>query len=611
MKALRAIAATVLAMTMGPAEAAPPAELDYQGKVLVNDLPFTGSGYFKFAIANAAGTTNFWAQDGTGAGEPVAHMTNQVFNGVFSTLLGAAPMTALPPSLFALDTSLYLRVWFGSTNTSFAEMLPAQRVASAPYALNAELLDGYHATGLVAAATNAVTLSGDVSGKVGNVQLQPNSVGSAEIAGNAVGSAAIAPNAVGSSEIADDTIMDADVNTGAGIKGSKIQQGSTTNLGVLQLATGSTGTQAIAAGHPYLRAFGVVNTMTAAAPAGVLTVAGSGGIYVSNQPPSTLLIGVSLPSLDNVIWVATNGTAAGPGSMDRPYDTPQNGYNAAVARYPSQPACVVIAAGTYTGTLAMGAGNVHVAGLERAEIGSLTVGSAQSAFMASKVRVQNLVVLGRAWFPFTTASGVKFYNVKMMGGLWINGSDVEIQNCFITQGADAQFGALRIGDGGATVNTVSLHHCSIYIESATLPALKVEPNVHHLEVLWSEIANTGDGPAIVDGEPGPIVPVHLYAHNWIRGPSPAAGITALNDWAVQQGPTIGFFNNTVLGNVGFANGGAPHAQFYGNNMVFGRINWPGAGAFGWLQAGAGAGADAANNTEHQLEFPALPDSYRD
>ena len=50
--------------------AVPPAELDYQGKVLVNDLPFSGQGYFKFAIANEDGSANLWANDGTSVGEP-------------------------------------------------------------------------------------------------------------------------------------------------------------------------------------------------------------------------------------------------------------------------------------------------------------------------------------------------------------------------------------------------------------------------------------------------------------------------------------------------------------------------------------------------------------
>lgn len=644
MKALVRVSATLLAITLCTAGAAPPAEVDYQGKVLVNDLPFTGSAYFKFAISDAEGLTNYWAQDGSANGEPAAHMTNEVFNGVFSTVLGATPMSSLNPAIFSLNTSLYLRVWFSTTTGGFAEMLPAQRLVSVPYALNAELLDGYHATGIVSAATNAVTLSGDVSGPVGNVQLQPNVVGTAELSNNSVNSvkivdgtigsidiadgtvasvdiaadtiqaADIAADAVGSSELLDGGILDVDVGASAAIQGSKLQPGSLTNAGALRLATGSTGTQAIATGHPYLNAFGVVNTLTAAAPRSALTIAGVAPLYVSNQAPSSLVIGLAglgLPNLDNVIWVATNGTAAGPGTMELPYDTPQNGYNAAMARFPSTPAALVIAAGSY-GNLDLNAGNIHVVGLFRPELNRIRAAMPLASFMNSKVRVEGMVVTGQlSQIAFLNVTGVKFRNMKFLEGFWLLGHDIEMEHCYITQRTGVQFGALRLGDGGSLVSTVSLHNCSIEVSDGVAAALRVEANIHDLEVLWCEIVNRGGGPAITDAEPGPLSPVHLYAHNWIKGPPPTGAQTALNDWAVAQGPTIGFYHNTVFGNVGFANGGQPHTQFYANNAVHGRINWPGAGVVGWQQAGAGAGADAANNTEFQNEYPQLPDPWDD
>lgn len=644
MKALRwglAVLTFAIAHTAG---AGPPAEVDYQGKVLVNDLPFTGACYFKFAIGDAGGATNYWAQDGTGNGEPAAHVTNEVFNGVFSTVLGSPPMAALDPRMFSLNTTLYLRVWFSTTTGGFAEMLPAQRMVSVPYALNAELLDGYHATGIVSVATNAVTLSGDVSGPVGNVQLQPNVVTSAELANNSVNSSKIvdgsvasgdiadgtivsqdiatdtiaasdiASGAVGSSEILDGTIVNDDIAASAGVVGSKIQQGTLTNAGVVQLASGSTGTQVIATGHPALNAYGVVNTLTAAAPRSALSVVGVAPLYVSNQAPSSLVIGLAglgLPNLDSVIWVATNGTAAGPGTVELPYDTPQNGYNAAMLRFPSTPAALVIAAGNY-GNLDLNAGNIHVLGLCRPELNRVRAAMPLASYMTSKVRVEGLVVTGQlSQIAFLNVTGVKFRNMKFLEGFWLVGHGIELEHCYITQRTGVQFGALRLGDGASLVSTVSLHHCSIEVADGALPALKVEPNIQELEVLWCEIVNRGGGPAITDAEPGPISPVHLYAHNWIKGPPPTGVQTALNDWQVAQGPTIGFYQNTVFGHVGFANGGQPHTQFYANNAVHGRINWPGAGVVGWLQAGAGAGADAANNTEFQNEYPQLPDAWDD
>ena len=130
-------------------QADPPTEIDYQGKILVNDIPLTGPGYFKYAIADEAGTTNFWAHDGTTTGEPATFVTNECYNGVFSAILGGAPMGDIDPTIFGLDTSLVLRVWFSSDGATFDEMLPAQDLLSSPYAINADLLDGYHASDLL------------------------------------------------------------------------------------------------------------------------------------------------------------------------------------------------------------------------------------------------------------------------------------------------------------------------------------------------------------------------------------------------------------------------------------------------------------------------------
>jgi hypothetical protein len=594
MKSLLWVGAAGLAVTITSVAAAPPAELDYQGKVLVNDLPYTGNGYFKFVLADGLSTSNVWAHDGTHDLEPAGHLTNAVVNGVFSTTLGAAPMTAIQPRIFADYSDLRLRVWFSTATSNFAEMLPRQELTSVGYALNAGLLEGYHATGIVAAATNAVTLSGDVSGPVGNVQIAANAVGSAEIAGL--------------------SIVDGDISASAAITGTKVQQGTTSIRGTLQLASGTTGTQAIGPGHPYLNAYGSVNTLSAAAPNSPLSIVGVGAVYVSNQAPATVRIGLSgvaLPNFDNVVWVATNGSAAGPGTISQPYDTPQNGYNAAMALFPNVPATLVIAGGSY-GDLDLNAGNIHVEGLARPQLNRLRVAASRSAFMESKVRVEGLVITGQlSQIVFLNVTGVKFRNVKFLEGFWLLGQDIEMEDCYITQRSEVNFGALRIGDGGSTVSTVSLHNCSIAVSSPNLPALKVESHIEQLEVLWCEIVNNGGGPAITDAETGPISPVHLYAHNWIKGPPPTAPATAFNDWQVQQGPTIGFYHNTVFGHVGFANGGTPHTQCYANNAVHGLINWPGAGVVGWQQGCGGTGADAANNTEFQLEYPALPDAWHD
>lgn len=587
MKALRWITVTVLAITLGTAGAAPPAEVDYQGKVLVNDLPYTGSGYFKFAVANAAGTTNFWAQDGTGSGEPAAHVTNQVINGVFSTLLGAAPMAALPPAIFGLETNLYLRVWFGTATTNFAEMLPAQKVASVPYALNAGLLGGSSSSQIqsnaVSTATNSITLAGDVTGS---------------------------PHA---NSIATGVIVDGDVNVSAAITGTKIQQGSTAARGTVQLATGATGSLVIAEGHPWLNAYGLINTLTAAAPNSALSIVGAGSVSVGVTQPNILTI-AGVPDLPpaNLVWVSNlqGNDLTADGSAARPFKTAQAAYTYAAATYGAlnQPAAIVLAAGVYAGGLNMAAGNVHVFGVGRAELASLNVLNFAPAYMKSRQRVENVVVSGPA-FVGTLGTSVKFHNVKMLNGLQIWGNQVEVQNCYIiNQGEGPHSSSLEVGDGVNAVTDIGIYHSGIEYTAGGGFAVQVQAEVQNFEMLWNEIVNTGGGPAIMDLEPGPVDPKHLYAHNWIKGPSPSGAVRAVQDPAAgQNGPTIAFYNNTVFGNVGTG----AHSQYYGNNYVYGRIT-AAAGA-GWTQAGAILlPANSSNDTEHQPEnIPSLPNTYRD
>ena len=49
-----------------------PQLINYQGRVAVKGVNFDGSGQFKFAIVDAAGTTSYWSNDGTSTagGEP-------------------------------------------------------------------------------------------------------------------------------------------------------------------------------------------------------------------------------------------------------------------------------------------------------------------------------------------------------------------------------------------------------------------------------------------------------------------------------------------------------------------------------------------------------------
>jgi hypothetical protein len=124
-----------------------PTVLNYQGIVLVDGEPFGGpTGYFKFAIVDAdsgPGTANYWANDGTASGEPIAAIPLPVSEGLFNVLLGDTDLSGMvepiDASVFSTEPA-YLRVWFSPSDTpgTYEALEPNQRIVSVAYALRAE-----------------------------------------------------------------------------------------------------------------------------------------------------------------------------------------------------------------------------------------------------------------------------------------------------------------------------------------------------------------------------------------------------------------------------------------------------------------------------------------
>lgn len=120
-----------------------PTVVSYQGQVMVGGSPYSGIGYFKIAVVDSAGTISYWSNDGSssGGGEPTEGVALSVENGLFNVLLGditLSNMTLLSADVFS-DTDCTLRVWFSSDDTSYQHLIPDQRIAAVPYALQAQI----------------------------------------------------------------------------------------------------------------------------------------------------------------------------------------------------------------------------------------------------------------------------------------------------------------------------------------------------------------------------------------------------------------------------------------------------------------------------------------
>jgi hypothetical protein len=135
--------------------------LGFQGRVLVGNVNYSGTGQFKFALVNADGSETYWSNDGTSAAgsEPVAGVALGVANGLYSVLLGdtALPnMAVLPPAVFG-HADVRLRVWFDDGVHGSQLLLPDQRIAAVGYALVAATVpDG--------SITSAKLAAGSVTG---------------------------------------------------------------------------------------------------------------------------------------------------------------------------------------------------------------------------------------------------------------------------------------------------------------------------------------------------------------------------------------------------------------------------------------------------------------
>ncbi len=112
----------------------------YQGQVSVDGTPYSGTGYFKFAVVPGDGGGGYlWSNDGKSP--PLAAVALSVTDGLFSVLLGDTTVPGMTQPLTAAvfsSSETYLRIWFSTDGTNFTLLSPDRRIAAVPYALQSE-----------------------------------------------------------------------------------------------------------------------------------------------------------------------------------------------------------------------------------------------------------------------------------------------------------------------------------------------------------------------------------------------------------------------------------------------------------------------------------------
>ena len=160
-RTLLAALAAYLALLTPALHAQVPQLVSYQGRVAVGTVNFEGTGQFRFALVNAAGTTVYWssAADTTPAdGVPDTAVSLPVSKGLYSVLLGdtsVAGMAAIPASVWA-NADVRLRVWFNDGTNGNQLLTPDQRLAP-----NGYLPDGSVVAAAIAALEAKLAAFGD------------------------------------------------------------------------------------------------------------------------------------------------------------------------------------------------------------------------------------------------------------------------------------------------------------------------------------------------------------------------------------------------------------------------------------------------------------------
>ena len=171
-------------MQVTDAVSAIPLVVNHQGRIIVGDTPFTGTGGFRFALVDAGTATNLWTNDGSAIGtsqRPENAVDVTVVNGVYNVGLGDTTvpgMFALPDTVFE-SAEVLLRIWFDDGVNGIQYLTPDQSISSTAYAFHAlaaedaDTVDGAQAADLEESAEIDAAISAHTADTAahGNIEL--------------------------------------------------------------------------------------------------------------------------------------------------------------------------------------------------------------------------------------------------------------------------------------------------------------------------------------------------------------------------------------------------------------------------------------------------------
>jgi photosystem II stability/assembly factor-like uncharacterized protein len=143
------------------ARADTPEALSFQGRVLVDGVPFTGTGAFRFALVEGNAASPVLHLDPPG-GPSLGTVSLPVSKGLYSVRLGVDTIP-VPQDLLHQSTDLRLRVWFNDGSHGLQQLSPDQPLLAVPYARRAATAALADTAGVISGNVPAEQIEGTLS----------------------------------------------------------------------------------------------------------------------------------------------------------------------------------------------------------------------------------------------------------------------------------------------------------------------------------------------------------------------------------------------------------------------------------------------------------------